>query len=221
MSSMSVRVSALVCGVLATMTGGASLRADVIMSAQSVISAPAISGVGSWNAAINQSGLATPYTSGVTDFAAYIASNPLHTGNNASTAYTSSEPVFSVALDLGQPVYITQMAIWNCRFNASGWRDISIATSSDPAFATSTSVGSFTLTFVGSAGGDPVPAQVLDVQDSAARYVRITVQNRYSGGSGTEVSEIAFGGVIPAPGAAALLGMGGVMATRRRRAAQR
>src|SRR5436190_10053965 len=62
----------------------------------------------------DQSGLSSVYTSGVTNFDAYIATNPTHNSSNESTIWIGFRPSGThVDFDLGGLHAIESMALWN------------------------------------------------------------------------------------------------------------
>src|SRR5579871_6545054 len=73
------------------------------------------------NDTFNQRGLATPFVSGVTDFASYIATDPLHNplpgnGEWASGTLGGLSPTQTQAVvtyDLGRIMAVNAMALWN------------------------------------------------------------------------------------------------------------
>ena len=66
---------------------------------------------------INQSGLSSGFTSGVTDFGTYIGSSPTHLGpgNSGSVGYASPNSITTgdIEFDLGGVFQITRMVLWN------------------------------------------------------------------------------------------------------------
>jgi hypothetical protein len=203
--------------VLVPCVAASSAGAGVIVSAVSV-SGPSTVGSTSWQATINQAGLQTPYVSGVTDLATYLAGPSAHIGGNATLGVTLTNPVANVDFDLGSSQFVTDLLFWNYRFASSGGvRLMDVFTSDTADFSTSTAVGTFSpLDNAGLSGNAPVPVQVFDLIDTNARYVRLTVRERWSTiNDGFGFSEVAF--VVPTPGAATLLALGGLLAARRRR----
>ena len=187
----------------------AELRADVMLSAQSVVNAPPpISGFG-WEQTINQSGLSANYVSGVTDFSTYVAGGPIHTRNNTPGNFAASFtlPPDDIDYDLGSTFNVQRMAFWNYPFNFSaGVASMQIFTSSVPNFATSFLAGTFNP--VDDGDGNINHVQVFDLTDSNARYVRVHVL-AVDSTNGTGFSEIAFGASnVPEPASLATLGMG-------------
>ena len=182
-----------------------SARADLIVGPVSVTEPPGIGPFGFINT-INQSGLIPGYTSGVTDFDVYIATNPTHFGNNFTEGYTEAEPVLNIDYDLGQTLTIGRMALWFSRFPLSANpSQLRVLTSLTADFATPFDAGIFSPND-GRSGfsGTPAPVQVFDLADSDARYVRLRVLSKFAN-FGVFYSEVAFAQVTPVPEPSSLL----------------
>lgn len=161
----------------------------------------------------DQSGLSSGFTSGVDDFDTYIATNPMHTPSFEDNEWFTPEGVNSatVIYDLGAEYSILRLALWN--EDAAGIETMDVSTSNDVSFTTSTSVGSFN-PFDNPAVID-YPAEVFDLMDSNARYVRLEVTGPNTGSSfnGISMGEIAFdtaapSAVVPEPSSLVLCGFG-------------
>ncbi len=221
-------------GLLAILASCALIQtaqADVMLSAQSVVAAPATLGLFTFGTTINQSGLSQLYTSGVTDFETYVAADPLHYQNSTppNFAYSPTTAPFNVDYALGGTYSVNQLVLWNYPFpNSAGLNQFEVYTSNDVAFVTETLVGSFTAADNGFNAGfyNINHAEVFDLADTNAAYVRIRALSNYRGSGGVGFSEIAFGGDavsqnVPEPAAPALVLVGLLALTgiRRRRAA--
>lgn len=175
---------------------------------------------------INQSGLSTGFVSGVDDFDVYLAGSPSHTFIASGFEWFTPLDVTSstITYDLGAEYTLTRLALWNEEF--SGIADMSVATSNDPLFGTSTAVGAFSPT--DSPFDTVYLAQVFALTPTSARYVRLEVSgpNTPSLGNYVSMGEIAFATgaatVVPEPSALALLvgaGLAGAGVLMRRRRA--
>jgi hypothetical protein len=165
---------------------------------------------------VDQSGLFTPYVSGVTDYAAYIASNPFHSGYNASGTLAAGNP-FWVDFDLGASYLVDRLAFWNYHLAQGGVTGLAVYTADNAGFANALLVG--TLSPATYTSQSPpygyVPVQDFDLTDSTARYVRLYITSYqivcglcwttpYAG-----IGEVAFGGqdaVVPVPAALWMFG---------------
>lgn len=158
---------------------------------------------------IDQSGLSMGYISGVTNFDAYIASNPTHTLIAANFEWFTEEGVTSaiVDYDFGGVFNIDRMVLWN--EESSGIGEFNILISQDNV--NFTTVGSNLSPF-----DNPLAdysAEVFDIQDSLARYVRLEVSGcpQPDRGSfvGCGIGEIAFSttDIPPQPEPATILGL--------------
>ncbi len=176
----------------------------------------------------DQSGLSSGFTSGVTDFDAYLATNPLH-----EWIYTDGSEWFSltgetqgtIVYDLGAEYDLARLALWNEEF--SGIQSMLVETATNPGFVGAVNVGNF-----GPANtpfDQSYPAEVFNLLPGAGRYVRLTITGPQNPNRGTFLSmgEIAFDAnpaapaAVPEPATLALVGLGlGVIYRARRRTRQ-
>jgi hypothetical protein len=173
---------------------------------------------------INQIGLSAAYSSGVTDFDSYIASNPSHSlGFGAEWFSDSGVTTARVLYDFGGAVTTDRLALWN--EDASGVGQIALFGSLDNVV--------FNLIDTFSPVDNPLNAdylaQVFSYSTTTARYLRFDLSGCPQSGlayEGCAIGEVAFrsatiAGVVPEPATWAML-IGGVGmaggALRRRRA---
>lgn len=181
-------------------------------------------GFGTLTETFNQAGLSSNYTSGVTGFDDYLATNPSHTLVFAGFEWFSNEGTDSaqVTYDFGSAVTIDRLALWN--EESSGIGSLSLASSLDGT--TFSFLGLFSP--VNNPRGSDYLAEVFAFAATEAQYVRFTMrecpQPEQSAFSACAIGEVAFrtasvGGVVPEPATWALLilGFGAVGAGMRRR----
>ena len=168
----------------------------------------------------DQSGLSIGYLSGVSDFDAYIASNPTHS-SAPGTDWTSLQVAGQADFDLGSQYVIDRAVVWNFNFAAAieiAIQSVRIITAIDAAFTTGVvDHGIYNLnTFT-----EPNPAQVLLLTPTQAQFVRLTdfIGNGIpqDGDPRIALGEIAFR-QVPEPTTLALAGLGlSFIAMRRKR----
>ena len=141
----------------------------------------------------DQSGLSAGYTSGVTDFATYIAGNPTHvTGAGGATWLSNGVPTFPFELDfdLGSTQTIQSLVIWNGTGAANAAINaFSVSTANVADFSVSTPAGSFNNV---PASELEEPATVFDLTDTSARYLRLTVNSYFGNFCCTGIGEVLF-----------------------------
>jgi hypothetical protein len=123
------KLSMAVTGVALSTYIFSAQKADasgVIISPTNAVINTSGPGFGSIQDTINQNGLFSHFISGVTDFDAYIATNPIHTdifsgfewfGNSGTTGA-------SVTYDLGGATTIDRLALWNEESSGIGTLDL-------------------------------------------------------------------------------------------------
>jgi len=202
----------IACALFVTLFASAAANASTILGASSIISNTLGDRDGNVDIgnSIDQSGLSSGYTSGVTDFDTYLGGNPSHSfaalGNEwfASSAVTTG----SVDFDLGGVYSLDRIAIWN--EDAAGVSRLDIYTSLDSLFAVNTFVGTFSLT--NNTRNADYLADVLSLAAiTGARYVRFDILGAYpdEGGAANQASlgEVAFSvSPVPVPAAVWLFG---------------
>jgi hypothetical protein len=176
---------------------------------------------------INQSGLSAGYTSGVTDFAAYVASvthDGTGTGSGGTTSgFTgnNSAPPAQFSFDLGAPLQIDAIAFWDTD-NPGSVTSFDLYADTDQDFGNG--AGTYLGTFNPTAGGSqPSSAQVFTFSSVYTRYVHLEATSLATAGlKNAGIGEVAFrSGTVPIPAAAWLFGSGlmGLLAVSRRRRA--
>jgi hypothetical protein len=178
---------------------------------------------------VDQSGLSTGYTSGVTDFDAYLALNPTATGTstdpNFPAGYFALAGAF-VDIDLGASLHLTRLAMWNDH-DSQAVNAFHLLVADNIGFAGAVSLGSFNALYGNNNNTHldysiGAPHQVFDLNDATGRYVRLVFDTAHLG-SLINVGEVAFGVdavSVPEPGTLALFGFGlaALGFARRRRA---
>lgn len=218
----------LLAGVaLATTLGLAPAQAATIIGAVSATATSETSSTYGIQNAINQSGLSAGYTSGVTDFDAYIASGPTHS-LSATTEWFGAFGTLADTLifNLGSVFDIGRIALWN--EESSGFGKGVVSTSTDGITYTLLT----TLFPIDNPYAD-YKAEVFSFAEVAAQYFKIEVsecpQPIVGSYQSCAMGEIAFStddGIAPVPVPAAaplfvtalgLLGIGGARRRRNRR----
>ena len=206
-----------------------SAQAGVVVSAQSAQIVTGAPGVGAISSTYDQYGLISDYTSGVTDFDTYIASNPLHAWDfsvvDMGTTYyyewfsNFGTTTATVSYDLGEVYQLHGMALWNEDGNGIG--KLNILGSLDGV--TWTTLGSG-LTPTNHTEGQDYGADVFSWGTTEVRYVKLEASQCPSSGTwvGCSVGEVAFNATpVPEASSVAMAGLGlavvGAVATRRRR----
>lgn len=169
--------------------------------------------------ALNQSGLSSNYTSGVTDFATYtaLATHDSQPGND----WVSNQVSGNVTFNLGSSQNIGKVAIWN--FGGLGGSigygilQFTLEASNDSTFSTFTNLGTYNTSVYSTLN----PAQVFSFSAINAQYFRLTDFTN-NGASALGLGEIAFATTaVPVPSGILLAGMGvialGAFARLRRR----
>lgn len=148
--------------------------------------------------AIDQSGLSSGFTSGVTNLTTYLGTNPTHAATTEPPNFwVSMVPTGSVDFDLGSTFTVTHLVLWQQdRWHNEQVKGFTVFTSNVSDFTSLTNVGSFTATEI---GGGPAPAETFNLTPSTGRYVRLNIT---SSNSFTDIGELAFG--VPEPSTLAL-----------------
>lgn len=219
------------------MSSVAALAAVVTISAATPASAAIVSavggtinssgpGFGTLTETFDQSGLISGYTSGVTDFDAYIATNPLHNTIFAGNEWFSNSDTTSasVTYDLGSVLNINKMALWNEESSGIGLLDLLVSTDGI-AFVSLLSGIALADTPNGDGPAFFYGPSVLSFVTTSMRYMRLDM-SRCPQPDGDfpscSIGEVAFSTAVPIPGGALLLitGLGALGAAGLRRRKQ-
>ncbi|WP_373542516.1 discoidin domain-containing protein [Chamaesiphon sp.] len=125
-------------------------------------------GFGSLADTYNQNGLSTKFVSGVTDFDAYLALNPIHSNIFAGNEWFSNSGTqnATVTYDLGSVLNIDRLALWN--EESSGIGRLNLLSSTDNVNFSALALGLTPL----DNPAEEYPAQVFSFATASARYVR-------------------------------------------------
>ncbi|MCG8544181.1 MAG: VPLPA-CTERM sorting domain-containing protein [Alphaproteobacteria bacterium] len=204
-----------VFALFASIIIGPTTRAATIISAVDATASSTFSPSVDIGNTIDQSGLSIGYSSGVTDFDAYIALNPTHTILSANAEWFSATVATSaqVTYDLGSAFTIDRIALWN--EEGRGILTTDISTSLDGILFTALT----TILPTDNPSGVDYPADVFGFGPILARYFRFDADCS----TGCGIGEVAFSNVSPVPVPAALplfltmlAGMAGLRWWRRR-----
>ncbi len=164
---------------------------------------------------IDQSGLSSTHTSGVTDFDTFTSSATTSV-SEVSTIWSSAPGNTSGNIDftLGGSYTISSFAVWTIAGPSEiaadfSLKDFTLLASDNSSFTGATTLGSFTASKP--TNTTAVNAQVFDFTETTASYVRMEIANNY-GGDRVRLNEVAFGAqapAVPEPSSFVLLGLGG------------
>jgi len=154
---------------------------------------------------ISQTGLSTPYVSGVTDASSYLSThtNPLDEWQSTLNVTTGF-----VSFDLGSVVGVDGFRLWNSSYTAGpGATDVNQFTlfadnDFDPTNGLGVSLGTFNATNTGGSH----PMQSFNFGTTSTQYVQMQIQSNH-GSIGSGFSEGAFTVAVPEPSILALLGI--------------
>lgn len=125
---------------------------------------------------IDHSGLSTNFISGVSDFDAYLAGNPMHTSLADHNEWFSQLGVTqaSIIYDLGSVKTVDRLALWNEEFSGFGTGRIAYSLDGQ-TFLSLISISPVDSPFDGSPSDQPYGAQVFGWETVSARYFRFDV----------------------------------------------
>jgi MYXO-CTERM domain-containing protein len=206
-----------------------SAQAGVILGAQSAQIISGGPGSGAISSTYDQYGLLSDYESGVTDFDAYIAQNPLHAWDfsvvDAGTTYyyewfsNFGTSTAAVSYDLGEVYNVQGMALWNEDGNGIG--KLNILGSVDGVNWTSLKSN---LSPTDHAQGVDYGADVFSWTTTPVRFIKLEGSQCPSSSTwvGCSIGEVAFNATaVPEARSIAMAGLGlavvGAVAARRRR----
>lgn len=138
---------------------------------------------------VNQSGLSITYTSGVTDFDAYLAMSPEHDGGPEGFVWLITGSVANFDMDFGSAVTVDAMAVWNKDF-LFGVRDFNLLAADNPEFTDAVTLLSDSMAMHPS-NPIPTPHEQFDFEQTTAQYYRIEILNNHGAGF-TGLGEVAF-----------------------------
>ena len=215
-------LAALLALLLATL-GPRKADATVILSPVAVLvntlgQEPSCCDIG---AIFDQSGLNVGFTSGVTDFDSYMASNPLHSFEWRNPVTLADQEFFgpvdalwgTIVLDLGASLLVDRLTLWN--ENTTGFAEMTVSTSDDVTFYDGvTHHGTFFPT--PNTILSDYPGEVFALSAAQDRYVRIEFTCNENEWSNCGIGEVAFS--VPEPAGVFLVGLGlaGLAARRRK-----
>jgi hypothetical protein len=160
---------------------------------------------------INQSGLSVGYTSLVTNFETYIASNPTHDSAPLNDWESTISPTGNFDFNLGGTFTIESFAFWNLGgASLNNVQGFELLADDNASFSSPTLLGTFTATNNGGPS-NVVPADVFTFTPTSAAFVRMVITSNY-GSSATGFGEAAFEvesvAAVPEPASLTLLGLG-------------
>ncbi len=211
---------------LALMSLTSAAQAGLVMLDPTGVTTNMGAGTGAINNTINQSGLSSSYTSGVTDFTTFTTNTTSTGGGSNVWVSATNTKTGNVDFNLGGSYDISAFAFWPVNVNNSTYtfKDFTLLAADNSSFTGATTLGTYT-----AVKNTDTHAQVFNFTATTATYVRLEITSNF-GAVSTGFNEAAFAEVttpppptVPEPSSFALLGLGGLglalNAYRRRRAA--
>jgi hypothetical protein len=213
---------AITAAVLCAALGGEAAAQRVIVAPTSGVINSGGPGFGLLSHTFDQSGLSIGYTSGVTDFDAYMALNPMHTLLFSGFEWFSNSGTTSasVTYDLGSVFTLSRLALWNEESSGIGTLSLWYSLNGSDFFALALG-----LTPTDNPYGD-YPAEIFAWGPTDMRYIRFDMSDCPQPNPGNfkacAIGEVAFAsevGVVPEPATISLVALGliGLGAVNRRR----
>ena len=200
-------------------------QAGPILGALSSVTSPQGSFGGAFDIvnAINQSGLSAGYTSGLTDFDAFVASTTHNATGSLNSGFTGAQaPPGQFSLDLGALFTIDALAFWDTQ-NSGSLRSFNLYADDDQIFGNGVGalIGTFNATGGGFGGPQPTLAQIFLFGSVSTRFLHVDVLTMEGGTNLVPgIGELAFRSAeaVPEPSSIALLlaGLLGLGLARRR-----
>ena len=206
---LTVTAAAALAGVLASPSPAAAgtILSPVTATASSTVDGAIVH-------TIDQTGLSTPFISGVTDFDVYIAGNPTHASPGPTNAWSGNAGSLPINLDydLGATYTVETLALWTS-FQGFSINRFQVFTADNAGFVGAINVGSFD-------ANDTIPpmvAQIFDLTDTTAQFLRLHILSNEGAGA-VNLSELAVEtNSVPEPLLTTLLATGIVATLGRRR----
>ncbi|MEM9944389.1 MAG: PEP-CTERM sorting domain-containing protein, partial [Planctomycetota bacterium] len=157
----------------------------------------------------NQSGLATPYQSGVTNFDSYVATTTGGVNNGRSpNGGVNNGPPAQFNFRFSDVIIADRIALWSAN-GISTVVDFDLIGSLSGDFTDAQTIGSFTNTIF---GANPL-ANVFSFNEIKVRALRVQATSNVGFPAFTGFDEFATGGIaVPEPSSLTLLGIVGTLA---------
>ena len=213
---MNKHVFKIIAGLVMACFVQASFAGPIVSAVRGTIQ---LGGPGSGSIAdtLNQNGLATSYTSGVTDFDAYLATEGGHSTGFAGLEWFSNQGTnaATVTYDLGSAMMIDALALWN--EESSGIGTLQILGSTDNLTFNSLASGLSPTDWPGGSGPN-YTADRFNFSATNLQYIRLVATNcpqQQGTYQACAIGEVAFrmagGQGVPEPGTLSLFGLSALL----------